>query len=222
MIKKFIQNNKFTLFIWFSMLILMFVTGYYTYEDKINFYKALSKINIEAKSIQNSIQNIEIDKNSENALLENNLDESSSYLKPSSTKVYTTVDNFKISQDGSVATSNPKTNNNTENKTNLTSTENLSITLKVNNKQYLAKLNNSSTVYDLMEHLQEESDFKFSGVEYDYLGFFVESIANIKNDPYTGKYWIYYVNNKKATMGISNRLLKNNDVIEWKYEQEEL
>ena len=120
-----------------------------------------------------------------------------------------------ISSDGSIET---ETNTTTKNET----TEIISVVLKINGKEYLAELSIGKTVFDLMKRLQDETDFQFTGTDYDYLGFFVESINGIYNNSSTGEYWIYYVNDEKAKMGISSRLIKNNDVIEWKYEKEEL
>lgn len=75
-----------------------------------------------------------------------------------------------------------------------------------------------STVYDLMNILKEKNKISFSGKNYPDLGFFVEEINGIKNN-LLGKNWVYYINGQPARMGISNYKLKNNDIIEWKYEK---
>ena len=48
------------------------------------------------------------------------------------------------------------------------------------------------------------------------MGSFVTGINNNKGSP--GKYWIYYVNDKKASVGVSNYILKEGDIINWKQE----
>lgn len=67
-----------------------------------------------------------------------------------------------------------------------------------------------------MNILQKESDFSFKGKEYSSLGYFVEEINRNKGTP--GKYWIYYVNGKEASVGISKYILKNGDIIKWSQE----
>ena len=79
-----------------------------------------------------------------------------------------------------------------------------------------------SSVYEAMFAMQEQTDFTFSGTNYGSLGFFVESIEGIQNDTLKGKYWIYYINGKKAQMGISQYIIQPNDIITWTYEDEEL
>jgi hypothetical protein len=90
--------------------------------------------------------------------------------------------------------------------------------LKINNTQHETILPKNSNVYDLMKKLSEETDFSFSGGEYSGLGYFVEEINGIKNNNKTGQYWIYYVNDESAKVGISNYIINKNDIIEWKYE----
>jgi len=74
------------------------------------------------------------------------------------------------------------------------------------------------SAYDLMENLKSENKINFFGRNYPGLGFFVEEINGVKNNP-SGENWIYYVNGEPAPVGISNYILKNNDIIEWKYEE---
>lgn len=51
------------------------------------------------------------------------------------------------------------------------------------------------------------------------MGEFVEEINGIKNNQATGEYWIYYINGESAKMGVSNYIIKPNDVIKWNYEK---
>ena len=94
------------------------------------------------------------------------------------------------------------------------------VTLKVNGEEYKIELQDKMTVYNLMQALSASSKkpFIFTAIEYPGLGQFVESINNLKNDKQNGKYWIYYLNGQPAQIGISNYILKPNDLIEWKYD----
>jgi len=71
-------------------------------------------------------------------------------------------------------------------------------------------------VYDFMTKLQEEGKINFKDKTYSGMGKFIEEINGIKNGD---KYWIYYVNNKKANIGVSNYKIKPGDVVSWKYEE---
>jgi hypothetical protein len=50
------------------------------------------------------------------------------------------------------------------------------------------------------------------------LGVFIDEIQGIKNDTSNNMYWMFYVNNKMAEVGVSAYRLSDNDVVEWKYE----
>lgn len=78
-----------------------------------------------------------------------------------------------------------------------------------------------ATAYDAMAIAQKEMGFSFQGREFPGLGFFVEEINGARQDPRTGKYWIYSINGKKAEVGISAYIVQANDIISWKYEDEE-
>lgn len=49
------------------------------------------------------------------------------------------------------------------------------------------------------------------------LGEFVESIDGIK--PEKDQFWAFYVNGKSSTVGASQYVMKNGDLIEWKLEK---
>ena len=89
------------------------------------------------------------------------------------------------------------------------------ITLNVFDKNYSVKTEEGSSVYDAMKNIKDDT-FSFSGVEHSGLGFFVNEINGVMGTP--GKYWIYYVNDKEASVGASNYILKDGDTISWKQE----
>lgn len=94
----------------------------------------------------------------------------------------------------------------------------IKITLNVLDKTYKANVKEGATLYDAMSNIQsvKENNFSFSGKEYSGLGYFVDEINGIKGT--SGKYWIYYVNGKEASVGVSKYILKSEDIISWKQE----
>ena len=77
-----------------------------------------------------------------------------------------------------------------------------------------------ATAYDLMTIVAENSEFEFRGKNFWGMGFFVEEINGIAQNPKGKMYWIYYINGEKALVGVSQYVIQTNDVIEWKYEKE--
>ena len=59
-------------------------------------------------------------------------------------------------------------------------------------------------------------NFSFKTKEYPGLGYFVEEINGVGGGQ--GKYWIYYVNGKEASVGIKDYVVKEGDIISWKHE----
>jgi len=95
-------------------------------------------------------------------------------------------------------------------------------TLTVGDTTYNTKVVEGTTVHEVMATLTTMSiqAFSFSGQDYGGdMGFFVNEINGVKNDNVNGKYWIYYINDKEAQVGISHQTLKSGDIIEWKYEE---
>lgn len=90
------------------------------------------------------------------------------------------------------------------------------IFLNVLGKEYSTYLNEGESVYDIMNRLKIEKGFSFGGYKYPGLGFFVESLSGFSHGD--GKYWIYYVNNVEAQVGVSNYTLKKGDIISWRLE----
>lgn len=81
------------------------------------------------------------------------------------------------------------------------------------------QLQAGGTVFTLMETLQKNGLLSFHAKDFgEALGMFIEEINGVPNT--SERYWIYYVNNKKAAVGVSGYTLKPGDVIEWKYETE--
>lgn len=93
--------------------------------------------------------------------------------------------------------------------------------LKVGGSSYETYLPEGSNVYDLMNGIAAQyPEFHFKGRNFPGLGFFVEEINGVSQNKKEGFYWIYYINNKVASVGVSNYKIKENDVITWNYEKE--
>lgn len=54
--------------------------------------------------------------------------------------------------------------------------------------------------------------------DYSEYGVFVESIAGVKNGD-DGKYWQYYVNDVLGDVAADNKILKEGDSVEWRFEE---
>lgn len=94
-------------------------------------------------------------------------------------------------------------------------------TLRVADKIYPVSVPQGSSVSDLMAEAQETSDFRFKGREFPGLGFFVQELNGVAENPRQGTFWIYYINGEKAKVGISAYTVKADDIISWNYEHEE-
>lgn len=88
---------------------------------------------------------------------------------------------------------------------------------------YSTQIPRESNVYDLMSKLRTDHGLVFTEKDFGgSLGIFITSINGIENGGSENKYWIFYVNDEKSKLGISNYILKPHDVIEWKYEKNDL
>ena len=94
------------------------------------------------------------------------------------------------------------------------------IDLKVEESKYQVRVELGSNVYDAMVLMREISGLSFEGRVFPGLGFFVEEINGLRQNLKDRKYWIYYINDLKAQVGISAYKLQVNDIISWKYEKE--
>ncbi len=70
------------------------------------------------------------------------------------------------------------------------------------------------TLYAAMLRAQKTGTLSFVGKEYPGLGYFVTTIGSLTEG--SGKYLMYFVNGKDASVGISTYVPKNGDTIIWK------
>lgn len=79
-----------------------------------------------------------------------------------------------------------------------------------------------ANVYDLMLQAAQAGQFTLKEKNFGgSLGYLIETINGVASSPTKKMFWIYYINGKKATLGISQYRLQPFDFIMWKYEPEE-
>jgi hypothetical protein len=94
----------------------------------------------------------------------------------------------------------------------------IKVLLTVLDKNYELEVKENSSVFDAMKELEtkNDGDFSFKYNEYPSMGIFVYEINGMKET--RGSYWLYYVNDKEASVGVSSYILKEGDSILWKQE----
>jgi hypothetical protein len=96
----------------------------------------------------------------------------------------------------------------------------IKVSLIVLDKKYEIEIKENSTVFEVMKKIKADNVasnlFNFNYKENAGMGSFITGINGKDGSP--GKYWIYYVNDKKAAIGVSNYKLKEGDIISWKQE----
>ncbi|MFA5937093.1 MAG: DUF4430 domain-containing protein [Candidatus Paceibacterota bacterium] len=88
--------------------------------------------------------------------------------------------------------------------------------LEIDEKKLETLITKEENIYDFMVKLKKERKIDFKEKNYYGMGMLIEEINGVKNGD---KNWIYYVNGKKATIGVSNYQIKPGDVVSWKYEK---
>lgn len=93
--------------------------------------------------------------------------------------------------------------------------------LRIEDLVYSIPIEPGNTAYDLMAKAQTDGLIRFSARDYGGdLGQLVEEINGVKSGARGKKYWIYYINGKKAQVGISTYKPQAGDIISWQYEDE--
>jgi len=90
-------------------------------------------------------------------------------------------------------------------------------TLEINGVSYAGEITEKTSVYDFMNSMRQEGKINFVEKNYIGMGEFITEINGIKNN--NEKSWIYYVNGKEASVGVSNYKTNPGDVVSWKYEK---
>ncbi len=97
-------------------------------------------------------------------------------------------------------------------------TNTISVSFQILDNRYELEISENTNVFEAMKKLQDDtkSGFSINYKEYPRMGAFVNEINGIKGK--SGAYWIYYVNGKEASVGVSSYILKEGDSILWKQE----
>ncbi len=103
---------------------------------------------------------------------------------------------------------------------NIEAQKTIPVTLIVEGTSYELRVIPGSSVYDVMKQAQTIKGLEFTGKDFSGIGYFVEEINGKRQDLSNRHFWIYYVNDQKAKAGISSVFVDNQDIIEWKYEDE--
>jgi hypothetical protein len=100
-----------------------------------------------------------------------------------------------------------------------TKIESKQATLEINGVSHQSDIGERTSVYDFMDKLRNEGKINFKDKTYIGMGKFIEEINEVRGDG--TRYWIYYVNGKKALIGVSNYKINPGDVVSWRYESEQ-
>lgn len=93
----------------------------------------------------------------------------------------------------------------------------IKFTVLVNDNKYESNVLDGATAFEAMDKLSKDNkNFSFKYTEHGGMGNFITEINGEKGTP--GKYWIYYVNGDKPSVGASKYILKDGDIIKWSQE----
>lgn len=90
-------------------------------------------------------------------------------------------------------------------------------TLQIQDHVYEVNFQFGDSVYEAMKRLAQTQEFSFQAKSFSGLGYYIEKINREKEG--NGEYWVYYVNNCKPSVGISEYKLKPGDKILWRKEK---
>lgn len=85
-------------------------------------------------------------------------------------------------------------------------------------EEYTVNITKGSSVYDVMVAATDKG-FAFTSKSFPGIGRYVKSVLGIPEDKRAGFYWVYYINGKYASQGISDTTIASGDVIMWKFEK---
>ena len=78
------------------------------------------------------------------------------------------------------------------------------------------------SVYDYLLKASEIGNFTVKSTYWEqYDSYVIDSITynEVKYEADSSNYWAYYVNGNYGTVSADKQIVKNNDIIEWKYEK---
>ena len=77
--------------------------------------------------------------------------------------------------------------------------------------------NENKTAFDVLLAAQSHPCYNFNYTEIPVYGAYITSICGVSNRFATHTYWMFFVNGKEESLGISSYLVKPNDVVELRY-----
>ncbi|MBT3690599.1 DUF4430 domain-containing protein [bacterium] len=77
-------------------------------------------------------------------------------------------------------------------------------------------IDSNKSVLDLLSLVVEENNIEFSLRDYGDLGYLVERIGDMKNGD-DNKFWQFWINGEYSQIGAADYLVQSNDLIEWKF-----
>jgi len=97
------------------------------------------------------------------------------------------------------------------------------IAMYIEEKSYYVPYQENMSVENAMKTIQiiSSTPFSFKTKNYPGMGSFVYEINGKKQNNINGIYWIYSINGKKSTLGISQYIIQPEDIITWTYEKDE-
>ncbi|MFH1946638.1 MAG: DUF4430 domain-containing protein [Candidatus Magasanikbacteria bacterium] len=213
----YFQKHKYFLLTFFVLVLVAGISGYLTFTTHDTSRLWTGSL---PEAGQNTIQKHNDVDTKKNVAQNFNFDNNEANQNNSNTQTYKHLNTTTTKQLDIV--NNDITVTSTKDGVEKTITYHLSpITFTIGSEEYITEFSTGTTVYELMQNLSASSiqPFSFSGKDYGAgMGYFVTEINGIKNNPQAGKYWIYYVNDKSAQVGISNYIINKGDKIKWKYE----
>ena len=106
-----------------------------------------------------------------------------------------------------------------ESKVSATATENyFEYSLIIESEKITGIFQEGDSLYDSLLKMKEKGMIDFQEKNFSSLGSYIYSINNISENKRDGEYWIYYVNEDRAKVGVSNYFLKKKDEIRWQLE----
>lgn len=89
----------------------------------------------------------------------------------------------------------------------------------VASERYDVSVPEGSSALAVMEAARAQTAFDFQGEEYAGIGFFVQEINGTSSTQ--DHFWLYYVNDEEAQVGVSDYIIQAGDVVTWRYEAAE-
>ncbi len=91
---------------------------------------------------------------------------------------------------------------------------------KQNPTAQTVSVSSAASAFDVLKAAsQVQNCYKFRYKNYSGLGAYITSICGVQQNHEERMYWMFYVNGKKASVGVSSFFPKAGDVITMKYEK---